>query len=63
MPGGVSGSLDFDESTVEALKILFAKDDNYVQQLVVEEVGPPEKNRRSDIQLCIGRKGIALSEV
>lgn len=40
-PSSVAGSqgyLEFDQSTVEALKILFSRDENYVQQLVVDEV-------------------------
>lgn len=35
---GSQGYLEFDQSTVEALKILFSRDENYVQQLVVDEV-------------------------
>jgi len=33
-----SEAFSFDEATVETLKILFARDGNYVQQLVVEEM-------------------------
>lgn len=58
----MSGSLDFDESTVEALKILFAKDDNYVQQLVVEEVGPPRNSYRTSWGVYRDHRRAALSD-